>query len=190
MDEIVTRAEKLDPAAALRVIGQELADLLPLTLEIEVKDDQFVITGRGLPEPVRAEGAGRQVLRQIWHMLIRRDPAVDLVDWQLKSMPFTRTYSLADLWRSDQQHTKKRTAAAGLPEIYSLGERLRIVGRLVQAKGGELVRLSKTLNSVAFEYRTPDGVIHQEEHSAEELYRLQRQYYAQRGAESQALTSS
>ncbi len=178
-----------DPAAALRVIGQELADLLPLTLEIEVKDKLFVITGRGLPEPVHAEGAGKKYLRKVWHALIRHDPAADLVDWQLKSVPFTRTYSLADLWRSDQQQAKKRTAGDGLPEIYSLGERLRIIGRLVYAQGGELIRLSKTLNTVTFDYRGPDNVIHHEEHSAEELYRMQRQYYAQRSLQTEAMSS-
>lgn len=188
MDGIDAQPMSHDPAAALRVIGQEVADLLPLTLEIEVKQDSFVITGTGLPEPMQAESAARRVLRQVWHALIRRDPGADIVDWQLKSVPFTRTYSLADLGRSDQRQVSNRTATAGLPEIYSLGERLRIVGRMVQAKGGELIRLSKTLNSVSFEYRGPDRAIHREEHSAEELYRLQRQYYAQRGAG--ALSSS
>lgn len=181
MDGINSHPMSQDPAAALRVIGQDIADLLPLTLEIEVKPDSFVITGRGLPEPMQPEGAAKRVLRQIWHALIRRDPATDIVDWQLKSVPFTRTYSLADLGRSDQRHANNRTAGGGLPEIYSLGERLRIVGRMVQSKGGELVRLSKTLNSVSFEYRGPDSAMHREEHSAEELYRLQRQYYAERG---------
>ncbi len=179
---IDTHAVSHDPAAALRLIGQELADLLPLILEIEVKDDQFVVTGRGLPEPVQTEGAGQNILRKIWQAVIRHDPAADLVDWQLKSVPFTRTYSHADLLRADQQHSKKRTAADALPEIYSLGERLRIVGRLVYANGGALIHLTKTLNSLTFEYRGPDNAIHQEEYSAEDLYRLQRQYYAQREA--------
>lgn len=186
---IDNQAVSHDPAAALRVIGQELADLLPLTLEIEVKDKLFVITGRGLAEPVAAEGTGKKFLRQVWHALIRHDPAVDIVDWQLKSVPFTRTYSLVDLWRSDRQQANKRTAVDGLPEIYSLGERLRIIGRLVYAKGGELIRLSKTLNSVAFDYRGPDNVIHHEEHSAEELYRMQRQYYTRQGVQSEAMHS-
>lgn len=171
-----------DPAAALRVIGQDIPDLLPLTLEIEVDRDTFVISGRGLPEPLQEEGPAQRMVRQIWHALVRRDPSADLVDWQLKAVPFSRTYSLDDLGQSDRRHAAKRTAAGGLPEIYSLGERLRIVGRLVQAKGGELVRLSKTLTSVSFEYRGPDNALHREEHSAEEIYRMQRQFYAQRGA--------
>ena len=60
------------------------------------------------------------------------------------------------------------------------GERLRIVGRLVNAKGGELVHLTKTLNSVSFQYRDKDGVLQSEEYSADDLFRIQQQYSSER----------
>jgi hypothetical protein len=182
-----SHAETQDPATALRVIGQELADLFPLSLEIEFKDDQFVVTGRGLPEPAQAEGAEENILRKVWKALIRHDPGSDLVDWQLKSVPFARIYSQAELSRSDNGHFKRRMGGNDLPEIYSLGERLRIIGRLVRAKDGHLIHLTKTLNNVTFRYRDADGVVHSEDYSAEELYRVQRQYYAQRGTGNESL---
>ena len=188
--EAESHAESQDPAAALRVIGQELADLLPLILEIEVKEDLFVVTGRGLPEPAQAEGAGEKILSKIWRALIRHDPATDLVDWQLKSVPFTRTYSQAEISSWDHNRFENRKRASDLPDIYSLGERLRIIGRMVHAKGGNLVHLTKTLHSVAFEYRDRDGVIRSEEYSADDLFRIQRKYYSQRATESESLGNS
>ena len=120
--------------------------------------------------------AKKNLLSKVWRALIRRDPGTDLVDWQLKSIPFNRTYSQDDFSHSDEHHFTKRKSAADLPDIYSLGERLRIVGRLVNAKGGELVHLTKTLNSVSFQYRDKDGVLQSEEYSADDLFRIQQQY--------------
>jgi hypothetical protein len=182
------QSENQDLANSLRVIGQDLAELLPLVLNIEVKQDLFIVTGKGLPEPSQATRAGGKILGKLWKSLIHQDPATALVDWQLKSVPFARTYSQPDLLRSDENRFPERTGIYGLPDIYSLGERLRIVGRLIQAKDGDLVHLSKTLNSVSFQFRTQDGAIYLEEHSAAELFRLQRKYYSQREATSESLS--
>lgn len=173
-----------DYGAALRVIGQELADLLPLSLEIDVKENRFLVTGRGLPESATASGSGKTVLARVWRSLIGRDPGTDLVDWQLKSIRFSRSYSQEDIASCDQRRIQNRNNAAGLPDIYSLGERLRIIGRIIDAQDGELVHLSKSLNHVEFEYRDRDGAVHAREYSAEELYRLQRLFYSQRQSET------
>ena len=180
--------ENQDLANSLRVIGQDLAELLPLVLNIEVKKNHFIVTGKGLPEPSQATGSGGKILGKLWRSLIHHDPATALVDWQLKSVPFARTYSQADLLRADENRFPERMAIHGLPDIYSLGERLRIVGRLIQAKGGDLVHLTKTLNSVTFQFRTQDGAVYLEEHSAAELFRLQRKYYSQRETTSESLS--
>ncbi len=175
--DLNSRVESHDYASALRVIGQELADLLPLYLEIDVKGKEFVVSGKGLSE---SETAKKSLLGKVWNLLIRSDPATDLVDWQLKSVPFQRTYSQVDLSHWDDTHLKKRKSAADLPDIYSLGERLRIVGRMVNAKGGDLIHLTKTLTSVAFQYRDQDGAIHAEEYNADDLFRIQQEYYSAR----------
>ena len=176
-----SRADTQDYAAALRVIGQDLADLLPLNLEIALKDKTFTVTGRGLAESSQTDKAKKNILSKVWNALIHHDPATNLVEWQLNSVPFARTYSQDDISRWDENHLKKRKKAADLPDIYSLGERLRIVGRIVNAKGGDLVHLTKTLNSVAFQYRDQDGVIHSEEYSANDLFQIQQEYHSKRG---------
>jgi hypothetical protein len=101
-----SRTERQDCAAALRVIGQELADLLPLHLEIEIKGTDFVVSGKGLSE---SETAKKNLLSKVWRALIHRDPGTDIVDWQLNSTSFSRTYSQDDLSRSDEHHFTKRT---------------------------------------------------------------------------------
>ena len=185
--ETIYQEKNPNLANALRVIGQELADLLPLILKIEVKQGLFIVTGKGLPEPAYANGAGK-ILSKVWKSLVRDDPATALVDWQLKSVPFTRTYSRADLSRSHNDHHKRRRSDDGLPDIYSLGERLRIVGRIVDARDGELVELTKTLNKVTFQFRTRDGIVHSNEYSADDLFRLQRAYYSRRETASESLS--
>lgn len=183
---IESNAEIHDPASALRAIGQDLADLFPLILEIQVKGDQFIVTGKGLPD---AQAEGETILNKVWKALIHQDPATDLVDWQLKSVPFSRTYSRADLSRSNNERSKERKVAGDLPEIYSLSERLRIIGRIVHAKGGHLTHLTKTLHGVTFQFRDGRGLEHSEKYSAEELYRIQRQYYSRRGTGSESLNN-
>lgn len=178
----------LDYAAALRVIGQDLAELLPLNLEIDVQDKGFSVTGRGLAESSQANGAKINILSKVWSALIRHDPATDLVEWQLNSVPFVRTYSEDDISRWDADHFKKRRSAAELPDIYSLGERLRIIGRIVNAKTGDLVHLTKTLNSVAFRYRDQAGVIHSEEYSATDLFHIQQEFYSKRESGNEPLS--
>lgn len=173
-----SRTGTQDYAAALRVIGQELADLLPLHLEIEVKGKDFLVSGKGLSE---SEAAKKNLLTKVWHALIHRDPGTDLVDWQLNSTAFNRIYTQDDLSRSDEHQFSKRTGSAELPDIYSLGERLRIVGRLLNAKGGELVHLTKTLNNVSLQYRDQTGALQSEEYSADDLFRIQQEYYSERG---------
>ena len=170
-----------DYASALRAIGQDVADLLPLFLEIEVKNGQFIVRGRGLAARSKArDNVLEKLFHKVWHMLIRHDPAADIVEWQLYSQPFSLTYTKEDIERCNENGSAKRKSGTGMPEIYSLGERLRIVGRMVDFKRSHLVTLSKSLHSVSFQYLDKNGQIHLEEYSADDLYRMQQKYYAKR----------
>ena len=170
-----------DYAGALRAIGQDVADLLPLYLEIEVTNNQFLVRGRGLAE--RTQGMDKSIenfLRKVWNMMIRHDPAADILQWQLCSVPFARTYTQEDIRRRNENSSTRRKSVTDMPDVYSLGERLRIVGRMVDAKQSDLVRVSKSLSSVAFQYLDEHGQIHMEEYSASDLYRVQQEFYAKR----------
>jgi len=177
----IYHGDTIDYAGALRAIGQDVADLLPLSLEIEVTNGQFFVRGRGLREPYQATDKPIEIfLRKIWNLLIRHDPAADIVQWQLHSEPFTRIYTEEDIERWHEESSAKRKNGSGMPDIYSLGERLRIVGRMVDAKRSHLLTLCKSLHSVSFAYVDKHGQIHSETYGADDLYRMQQEYYANR----------
>ena len=66
------------------------------------------------------------------------------------------------------------------PDLYSLSERLRMIGRIVDANGGRLTKLFKDGNTIVFYYQDKDGETHRAEFSNLTLYKLQQQYYSQR----------
>ena len=81
----------------------------------------------------------------------------------------------------DESGAKRRNETDKVPDIYSLGEMLRMVGRIVDSEGRRLLKLSKDMNGVAFEYEDGAGQKHKREFSKLQLYKLQQQYYAERG---------
>ncbi|HZD39735.1 MAG TPA: hypothetical protein VE131_03375, partial [Terriglobales bacterium] len=92
--ERILNAEIRDYAGALRAIGQDVADLLPLYLEVELKDGEFDVRGRGLAEQFPGMYSSiENFLRKAWNMLIRHDPEADIVQWQLCAVPFARSYT-------------------------------------------------------------------------------------------------
>jgi hypothetical protein len=94
---------------------------------------------------------------------------------------FTRKYTLDDINRLDETGLPRRANKDGKPDIYSLGERLRTVGRIVDACKGTLIRVVKDHNSMKFEYRDQNGHDHREEYTNLALYKYQQRYYAERG---------
>jgi hypothetical protein len=172
-----------DYARGLRAIGQDLADLLPKQLEIEVNGREFIARGQGVDAYSQGQGNDKKAtVRKLWNRLVHRHPESDIVEWYLSSIPFVRTYTQEDIKRLDDIGWSQRNAGAGIPEIYSLGERLRTVGRIVDARGGCLVNLFHNLDGVAFQYRDEPGQIHREEHTNDDLYRIQRQFLIGRSA--------
>ena len=168
-------------ARALRAIGQDLAGIFPECLEIEITGRFFVARGRGRPN-----GSGSKndhdragMLQIIWHKLNQPDAKTD-VSSQRVLVEFMRTYTQDDIDRLDEIGAARQITKAQTPDIYSLGERLRIIGRIVDAKCAELVKLSQDMNAVTLHYRDAEGKIHREEYSTRTLYKFQHQYYSER----------
>ena len=67
------------------------------------------------------------------------------------------------------------------PDIYVLAERLRTVGRMIEAKDGQLVKVTLDNNRIAFTFRDVDGELYNDELSAPELYRTQQDGNRSRG---------
>lgn len=172
-------------ARALRVIGQDLADLFPEKLTIEVRGDSFVATGTCAKSRVQEcaalttwaglQARGRKWLKTILGVPRRGEPELEFV-------PFDRIYTSQDIERLDAVGTRHRNHA-GMPDIYTLGERLRTIGKVIDAHNGRAIRIAKDLHQVVFEYRDLSGAIRKEVLNNTELYQLQQRYAAERGGE-------
>ena len=170
-------------ARTLRVIGQDLADLFPENLAIEAQGDGFVVQGLCAKGRI-GNGASTTTLASVSRLFGRvlaalaRGPGGEP---DLEFVPFSRTYSAGDIERLERKQTAQRTGG-GMPDIYTLGERLRTIGKVVDSHNGRLVRIFKDLHRIAFEYQDTGGGSRAEELSNTELYQLQQRYAAERGA--------
>jgi hypothetical protein len=125
-------------ARALRAIGQDLADLYPEKLEIEMSDDDFVARGYGLDNRFAAKDADENILAKIW-----------------------KTIAPADIDRLDEEGRSRRDDRnKGTPDLYALGERLRTIGRIIDADEGKLIKLNKDGNTLTFDYLDRKGQSH------------------------------
>jgi hypothetical protein len=168
-------------ARALRVIGQDLADLFPELVEVEVADDRFIVryqardksqySGKNGPTTAATKG---------WKKLLCRKGGADPVDASLSIVPFARSYTAEDINRLEEVRPLHRKSSEDKPDLYSLSERLRMIGRIIDANGGKLIKLSKDRNTVTFDYQDKSGETRREEFSNLSLYKLQQQYYSQR----------
>lgn len=169
-------------ARALRAIGQDLSDLLPESLAIEPSGEDFI--AHGMCSRARLEtfdsDHGMTGLRKLGAKLragvlkpSTREPDLDLA-------PFNRTYHPVDIDRLDEKGNQRRIGVGGIPEIYSLAERLRTIGKLVDSQNGRIIRIFKDLHHIIFEYRDSDGNPRKVDLDNTELYRLQRSHAGER----------
>lgn len=169
-------------ARALRAIGQDLADLLPDSLTIEPDGANFLVHGmcnRARLESQESDG-GWSGLRKMGAKLRagilrppRGEPDLDLT-------PFRRSYNAADIDRLDARGNQRRFGAGGIPEIYSLAERLRTIGKVIDGHDGRLGKIFKDLHHIIFEYRDSEDNLRKVELDNTQLYRLQRRYTSER----------
>jgi hypothetical protein len=169
-------------ARALRAIGQDLSRLLPESFEITLEGTVFKVIGR---QPSR-DLAGRpqntpHLLDRLRGRLSRDGASAAPVKNAGKLVTFSRIYTVADIDRLDETGANQRGGINKLPDIYSFGELLRMVGRILDSEAARLCKLSKDMNVVAFEYEDGAGQAQRREFTKMELYKLQQQYYAERG---------
>ena len=173
-------AQSEEYARALRVIGQDLADLFPERVEIETAGDSFLVCGKGRGKSQRMVRNGGVTVLGL-KKLLRRNSAADAVDTSLSIIHFTRSYTAEDINLLEERGTfHRKTSGDCKPDLYSLSERLRMIGRIVDANGGRLTKLFKDGNTIVFHYQDKDGESHRAEFSNLTLYKLQQQYYSQR----------
>lgn len=168
-------------ARSLRAIGQGLAALFPDYLEIELNGDNYVTRGKGRAEVIQAVATGQTgVLGTMWSKLTRHNLKADPVQPPSSSVAFERVYTAADIDQLDQIGAAYRRSESRIPDIYSLAERLRTIGRIVDSRGAQLIKVIMDLHAIKFEYRDREDKVCLAEYSNFALYKLQQEYYSGR----------
>jgi len=132
--KIKLQDEVQDYAKALRAIGQDLAKLVPHSLELEVVDNDFIVRGEGrAAQSQLAENANPGVWQRLQNKVGQRGP--------------------------------QQSAACFFP-----------------AKCGRLTKVIDDMDSVTVEYYDEQGEFRSEKYSMLALYKIQQNYYGQRGS--------
>ena len=171
-------SEDHDYARVLRAIGQDLANLAPHCLELEVVGNDFIVCGQGRAQSRSAENAGSSIWRRLQNKGV--PPASHQPPPSL--YPFERKYTPDDVTRLDEAGIARRRGPDKPPDISGLAEKLRMIGRIVSAKCGRLIKVIDDMEVVTVEYHDEQGDFHSEKYSMFDLYKIQQDYYGQRGS--------
>lgn len=167
-------------AKALRVIGQDLAELFPQQIEVYFQNETFEVRVRCDRKRAekKAPPAEKSSLKNAIHKLAtyRLDKAADGADIAV----FEHHYNSEEIGRLDRAGMHRRSQAGKVPDINNLGEALRTIGRIVDAQGGQLVRILKDPRRVVFDYKDKQGTSHNKEMTRAELFKVQLSYYEKR----------
>ena len=170
-------------ARALRAIGQDLSNLFPETLEIQLRGENFTAGGQCAKDRLDAKlpKPEKKGLRALCADMLARD--VSTLSRQAKSatIEFSQTYTPEDINRLDEIGMSRRFGVGKMPDIRSLGELLRTIGRLVDGQKGQLVKIYKDAHRIVFEYTAHDGKTCNEIITVADLYKLQKSFYEKRG---------
>jgi hypothetical protein len=180
--KIQTSEEVQFHARALRAIGQDLSKMFPQSLEITLEGMNFEVSGRYIPKDAEKDTQpDNHLLAKLRNKLLRDPSGAPVADSPGGPVTFNRTYTPGNIEAIDEANFNHRKGPASAPDIYSLGEILRMVGRLVDSNGRRLRKLTRDTYGVRFEYEDSAGEIQKSELSSLQLYKLQQQYYAERG---------
>jgi hypothetical protein len=168
------QSDHREHAWALRTIGQNLVDLRPEYLEIEFTGQVYLARGRSQRQQITAtKSRGGKIFGTFGSSGKRTQ--------QRESSWFERRYTLYEINRLDDQGLVQRKDHASPPDIYVLGERLRTIGKMIEARDGQLIKLTLDNHRAAFTFRDATGTVYHEEHSTPALYRSQQDGNRSRG---------
>ena len=171
-------------ARALRAIGQDLADLFPESVDIQVDGEKFIVRGECSRDRLAAKQPKpqRQGLKDFWADLLARDVSARAGPAKAATVPFERSYSPQDINHIDEAGMRRRFGAGKIPDIRSLAEILRTVGRLVDGQSGQLMTIHKDARRIVFKYSDGAGKSHNDMMTIPDLYKLQKNFYQKRAA--------
>lgn len=155
----------------LRVIGQDLAGFFPRTLEITTNGEIFEAQGQCHPNPF--EAVKETFLNRIWRRVARKVSAAAAEETQPPAC-FARTYNAAEIDRLDRLHSANRGDGSRRADAYSLAERFRTMGAIVDKKHGNLKRLHKEADRLFIEYWDTHGQLQSAKLTTVIFYRNQQ----------------
>jgi len=161
-----------DYASALRAIGQDLTDLFPKVLEIDTDGVNFEARGQSHANPFHRVRERR--FKKVWNKLVRNDAQAESISPELITATFTRTYSSGDIERLDKHFSANRSGQQTRPDNYSLAERLRTMGGIVNSRKGRLKQLRKNADQLFVDFWDQDGKIQTAKLTTVILYRNQQ----------------
>ena len=161
----------VDYSRALRAIGQDLTDLFPKLLEIEIDGSNFIARGRSHPNPFHQHR--NFTCKNFWQKLIGRKAEAEPVAFEPAALSFHRTYTVADIERLDRLYTANRSGQLGRPDSYSLAERLRVMGGIVNSRKGRLKQLRKNGDQLFVDYWGENGQLRTAKLTTVIMYRNQ-----------------
>jgi hypothetical protein len=165
-----------DYARALRAIGQDLTDLFPRILEIDTDGVNFEARGESHANPFHQ--IKEHSFKRLWNKLFGKDLAPEPMKPE-SAAAFHRVYSPADIERLDQLYSANRSGQSKRPDNYSLPERLRTMGSIVESRKGRLKQLRKDADHFFVDYWDQDGRIQTARLTTVILYRDQQSYLSQ-----------
>jgi hypothetical protein len=161
---------------ALRVIGQDLAELFPRVLEIETDGVNFEARGESHPNPF--EAIKESVVKKAWNRLFKKDSGAGVPPPTPAS--FARSYGPEEIDRLDRLSQAERSGTFRKADIYSLSERLRTMGAIVDSRNGRLKHLHKEADRLVVEYWDQQGQLQSAKLTTVILYRHHQQFGLQR----------
>jgi hypothetical protein len=166
------RPAVVDYARALRAIGQDLTDLFPKVLEIETDGVNFEARGESHPNPFQQ--LRESAFKKLWNKLFGKNAKAEPIALEPSAPMFARAYTLNDIEELDRLYAANRTGQRKRPDAYSLAERLRIMGAIVNSRNGRLKQLRKNADRLFVDYWDQDGKIQTAKLTTVILYRNQQ----------------
>jgi hypothetical protein len=168
-------------AQALRVIGQDVAELFPQHVEIECRENSFEVRVRCERKraekkfPPQADKPGlKNTLHKLANYRLDKPSAEELI------ANVALTYGPEEITRLNDIGLHRRSQVGKIPDINTLGESLRTIGRIVDAENGRLIRILKDQRRVVFDYVDKSGATRKIEMTRSELFKAQQSFYDKR----------
>ena len=156
----------------LRVIGQDVAGFFPKILEITAEGESFVVQGQCHSNPF--EAVKESFLNRIWRRVSGKASTAGAPEEAQPPACFARTYDAGEIDRLDRLHSANRGESFRRADAYSLSERFRTMGAIVDRKHGGLKRLHKEADRLFIEYWDAQGQLQSAKLTTVIFYRNQQ----------------